>query len=122
MEARDRATWVASGARAGEPHGNHLYPKWSSVPPDHLGYEATDEDAEEAHAFYHHTHPPGFGGVDPSPRGSSLSWGLLLVASSIPPTGGREGGKRELLGSGEQRARNSEGQQRSPGSSARGFH
>ena len=24
--------------------------------------EPTDEDDEEAHALYHHTHPPGFGG------------------------------------------------------------
>ena len=24
--------------------------------------EATDEDYEEAHAFYHHSHPPGYGG------------------------------------------------------------
>ena len=23
---------------------------------------AADEDNEEAHAFYHHTHPPGYGG------------------------------------------------------------
>ena len=38
MKARDRATWDASGARAGDPHGNHLHPKWSSVPPDHLGH------------------------------------------------------------------------------------
>ena len=38
MKARGRATGVASGARAGGPHGNHLYPKWSSVPPDHLGH------------------------------------------------------------------------------------
>ena len=38
MRARCRATWVASGARAGDPHGNHLHPKWSSVPPDHLGH------------------------------------------------------------------------------------
>ena len=37
MKARGRATGVASGARAGDPHGKHLYPKWSSVPPDHLG-------------------------------------------------------------------------------------
>ena len=24
--------------------------------------KATDEDDVEANAFYHHTHPPGFGG------------------------------------------------------------
>ena len=38
MKARGRATGVASGARTGDPHGNHLHPKWSSVPPDHLGH------------------------------------------------------------------------------------
>ena len=38
MKARGRATGVASGARTGDPHGNHLHLKWSSVPPDHLGY------------------------------------------------------------------------------------
>ena len=32
MKARGRATGVARGARAGGPHGNHLHPKWSSVP------------------------------------------------------------------------------------------
>ena len=30
---------VASGARAGGPHGNHLHPNWPSVPSDHLGHE-----------------------------------------------------------------------------------
>ena len=39
MKARGRATGVASEARTGDPHGNHLHPKWSSVPPDHLGHE-----------------------------------------------------------------------------------
>ena len=29
MKARGRATGVASGARTGDPHGNHLHPKWS---------------------------------------------------------------------------------------------
>ena len=38
MKARGRATGVASGVRTGDPHGNHLQPKWSSVPPDHLGH------------------------------------------------------------------------------------
>ena len=27
-----------------------------------MAAEATDEDDEEAHASYHHTHPPGYGG------------------------------------------------------------
>eukprot|EP00614_Pseudopedinella_elastica_P038857 CAMPEP_0181278726 /NCGR_PEP_ID=MMETSP1097-20121128/11908_1 /TAXON_ID=35684 /ORGANISM="Pseudopedinella elastica, Strain CCMP716" /LENGTH=53 /DNA_ID=CAMNT_0023380881 /DNA_START=63 /DNA_END=221 /DNA_ORIENTATION=+ len=43
MKARGRATGVASGARAGGPHGNHLHPKWSSVPPDHLGHQVTNK-------------------------------------------------------------------------------
>ena len=30
--------------------------------PRPMAAEATDEDDEEAHAFYHHTHPPGYGG------------------------------------------------------------
>ena len=32
MKARGRATGVASGARTGDPHGNHLHPKWSCGP------------------------------------------------------------------------------------------
>ena len=43
MKARGRATGVASGARTGDPHGNHLHPKWSSVPPDHLGQQVTNK-------------------------------------------------------------------------------
>ena len=43
MKARGRATGVASGARTGDPHGNHLHPKWSSVPPDHLGHQVTNK-------------------------------------------------------------------------------
>ena len=43
MKARGRATWVASGARAGDPHGNHLHPKWPFVPPDHLGHQETNK-------------------------------------------------------------------------------
>ena len=27
-----------------------------------MATEAADEDDEEAYAFYHHTHPPGYGG------------------------------------------------------------
>ena len=27
-----------------------------------MATEATDEDDEEAHAFYHHTHPSGYEG------------------------------------------------------------
>ena len=30
--------------------------------PRSIATDATDEDDEEAHAFYHHTHPPGYGG------------------------------------------------------------
>ena len=30
--------------------------------PRPMAKEATDEDDEEAHVFYHHTHPPGYGG------------------------------------------------------------
>ena len=41
MKARGRATGVASEARAGGPHGNHLHPEWSSVPPDHIGHQVT---------------------------------------------------------------------------------
>ena len=37
-KARGRAAGVASGARAGGPYRNHVHPKWSSVPPDHLGH------------------------------------------------------------------------------------
>ena len=55
--------------------------------------EATDEDNEEARAFYLHAHPPGYGGKAPS--GSSLSWVFLLVASTISPTkGGGEKAER----------------------------
>ena len=38
MKAGDRATWAASGARAGDPHGSHLQPKWPSVPSYLLGH------------------------------------------------------------------------------------
>ena len=31
-------------------------------PDKNIAAEATDEDGEEAHAFFHHTHPPGYGG------------------------------------------------------------
>ena len=30
--------------------------------PRPMAAEATDEDDKEAHAFYHHTQPPGYGG------------------------------------------------------------
>ena len=43
MKARGRATGVASGARAGDPHGNHLHPKWPSVPPGHLDHQVTNK-------------------------------------------------------------------------------
>ena len=36
--------------------------KNSGNQPRPMAAEATDEDDEEAHAFYHHTHPPGYGG------------------------------------------------------------
>ena len=31
------------------------------VQPRPMAVEATNEDDEEAHAFYQHTHPPGYG-------------------------------------------------------------
>ena len=33
--------------------------------PRSMAVEATDEDGEEACAFYHHTHPPDCGAVGP---------------------------------------------------------
>ena len=30
--------------------------------PRSMATEAPDEDDEETHIFYHHTHPPGYGG------------------------------------------------------------
>ena len=30
--------------------------------PRSMATDATDEGDEEAHALYHHTHPPGYGG------------------------------------------------------------
>ena len=51
--------------------------------PRPMATEATDENGEEALAFYHHT----------APRGSSLSLVFLLVASTIPPPWGGEGQK-----------------------------
>ena len=53
-----------------------------------MAAEATDEDDEEAQDSYHHTHPP---------RGSSLSWVFLLVASAIPPQGGGQVNSTEIL-------------------------
>ena len=43
MKARGRATGGARGARAGDPHGNHLHLKWPSAPPDHLGHQVTNK-------------------------------------------------------------------------------
>ena len=51
-----------------------------------MAAEAADEDDEKAHTFYHHTNPLGYWGY--APRGSSLSWVFLLVASTIPPPSG----------------------------------
>ena len=44
--------------------------------------KAADENDEEERAFYHHTQPLGYGGY--APRGTSLSWGFLLV---VGPSG-----------------------------------
>ena len=33
--------------------------------PRPMAAEAADEDGEEAHAFYHHTNPPGYGAYPP---------------------------------------------------------
>ena len=41
MKARGRATGAASGARTGDPHGNHFHTKWPSVPPGHLDHQVT---------------------------------------------------------------------------------
>ena len=55
--------------------GLALHRRWAKLMLDHcrdlvqhpkqlrsMATEATDEDDEEAHAFYHHTHPPGYWG------------------------------------------------------------
>ena len=60
--------------------------------PRPMAAEAADEADEVAHAFNHHTHRPGYGGL--APRGSSLSWGFLTVASNTTPITGRGEGRK----------------------------
>ena len=70
--------------------------KWCLAREDYLvcsppnNFAATDEDDEKAHAFYRHTYPPCYGGQ--ASRGSSMSWGFMLVASTIFTH--REGAKK----------------------------
>ena len=45
--------------------------------PSPTAAEATDEDDEDARAFYHHTRPPGYGGL--APRGEFLVLGFPAI-------------------------------------------